>query len=489
MNRLVVLVTFLLGPVLVAPAALAQTGFTVRIDEKVFPGDSFTGRIYVALSTRGEPRKAMHAWVQPPPVFARDVEAFAPGDTVDFEHEDPALLFHPASLADIPTGTYSVQAIARVNLDLPKAGLGPGDLMSEPITLTWPDAADDVAELVIDQVVEPSPFPESESVKLFEFRSPALSKFHGRDVTMRAGVVLPKSWNADATRRYPVVYDITGFGGSHLSAIRKQPLDDVLLVVPDARCYWGHSVFCDSETNGPWGEALVYEMIPALEEAFHGAGAAHRYTTGISSGGWASLWLQVAYPDEFRACFSHVPDPVDFRDFQQMNLYEEGTNFFFESDETKRPVARRGNQVMLYYRPFVEREVVLGPGGQIMSFEGCFSPRGPDGQPVPVFDRKTGEAFVDVAKKWEKYDINLVLKNGWSELGPKLSGKLHVWGGEIDTFYLEGAVALLKETLAELKSDAEIEVIPGMAHSLHRPGQAHMLETIRENWALSQADG
>ena len=126
-----------------------------------------------------------------------------------------------------------------------------------------------------------------------------------------------------------MVYSITGFGGTAKSIAgwerrmrEDSTLDGCIIVVPDASNLYGHSVFCDSDSIGPWGHALVYELIPALEEKFGGAGAEQRYATGVSSGGWSSLWLQVTYPQEFAGCWSHVPDPIDFFDFQQINLYE-----------------------------------------------------------------------------------------------------------------------------------------------------------------------
>ena len=151
---------------------------------------------------------------------------------------------------------------------------------------------------------------------------PSLSKFHGAPYTLKAGVMLPRDY--DGTAKYPVLYSVTGFGGDHTSIRRwlgrvkeDDVLDQCIIVVPDASNRYGHSVFCDSASIGPWGQALVQEMIPALELEFGGAGPEERYVTGISSGGWSSLWLQVAYPEAFAGCWSHVPDPIDFFDFSR----------------------------------------------------------------------------------------------------------------------------------------------------------------------------
>ena len=173
----------------------------------------------------------------------------------------------------------------------------------------------------------------------------------------------------------------------------------------------------------------------------------------------------VSHPDDFAGTWSTSPDPVEFRDFQRINLYSPGENMYSDRAGERRPIARQGQQVLLWYRDFDLMEEALGPGGQLHSFEAVFSARGPDGKPVRVWDRNNGAVNTDAAKAWEAYDIRLVLERNWPTLGPKLRGKLHVHMGDLDTFYLEGAVRLLKESLAALGSDAVVEVIPGKDHS------------------------
>lgn len=187
--------------------------------------------------------------------------------------------------------------------------------------------------------------------------------------------------------------------------------------------------------------------------------------TGHSSGGWSSLWLQVTYPDTFGGCWSTAPDPVDFRSFQYMDLYRPGENFYTDPEGRTRPLARIGGRVRQTFRPFTRMETVMGHGGQLASFEGCFSERGPDGAPRRLWDRETGAIDADVARSWERYDIRLVLRRGWKELAPLLKGKLHVYMGDADTFYLEGATRLLRDELKTLGSDAKVELFPGKNHS------------------------
>jgi hypothetical protein len=172
----------------------------------------------------------------------------------------------------------------------------------------------------------------------------------------------------------------------------------------------------------------------------------------------------VRYPEVFGGVWSTAPDPLDFRDFQRINLYQAGVNAYRDEAGNRRPIARRGEQPFLWYDRFCRMDDVIGHGGQLGSFEAVFSPRGPDGKPRKLWDRATGTVDPETARAWEAYDIRLVLERNWPELAPKLKGKLHVYTGSLDTFYLEGAVVLLKEALARLGSDAEVEVIPGKDH-------------------------
>ncbi len=480
--------------VIVAPSNPVRGVGSLRVvlDASVAP-EAYSGRVYIVLSKgEQEPRARMNDWFHPPQVFSKDVEGLAPGAEIAL---DDSWLGYPSAWADVPAGDYSVQAIVRKNPDSPTPG-GPGDAMSKPAAIKLPLGEPGVAgpgTLHVAEVAAGEPFHETGRIKLVEMTSTCLSAFHGRDCTVRAGVLLPEDYKDDGSVSYPVVYSITGFGGDHTAIshmgmlVPKQAAAHVILVVPDPSCFRGHSVFADSENNGPWGQMLVQELAPEVEKRFHGAGAAQRYVTGVSSGGWSSLWLQVTYPDAFAGCWSHCPDPVDFRDFQQINLYDPGANMYKDAAGKRRPIARRGESVSLWYDDFCRREWVLGPGGQIGSFEAVFSPKLSDGSPAPVFDRQTGDVDTRVARTWEKYDIRLVLERGWKTLGPKLAGKIHVYAGGMDTFYLDGAARLLKQQLAKLGSDAVVEIVPGMPHTLHWPGNVAMFGTIMERAGLKAA--
>ncbi len=316
-------------------------------------------------------------------------------------------------------------------------------------------------------------FPQSDTLQLFEQRSELLSKFWGREHAIRAGVVLPPDLRAD--EKLPVCYSIHGFGGSHRSALRVGPAlsegmqagttPRMLYVFLDARCPMGHHEFADSVNNGPWGEALTTEFVPALEQKFQACGEARgRFLTGHSSGGWSSLWLQVAYPEFWNGTWSTAPDPVDFRDFTGIDIYR-FENAFVDPRGEPIQLMRRGGEWVATIEQFVTREMAQGSyGGQFMSFNAVFSPRGEDGRPMSLFDPKTGRIDRAVVDYWRKYDIADVLRSKWTALGPKLVGKLHVYVGTQDTFRLEGAVRLLQADLKELGSDAQFEFAEGRDH-------------------------
>ncbi|QOJ00002.1 MAG: enterochelin esterase [Phycisphaeraceae bacterium] len=465
---------------------LPPGSFRVSIDPSVHRGE-YSGTVYLVLgsSRSPEPRLRLGDWFGKMQVLAVEVERLMPGEAVEFNHG--GVRAYPNAIGEISPGEYWVQAVADRSPDSSEFGNGPGDLYSEVEPLTLSGAATDVRTITLTKAVARTPFRETDRVKLVEFDSPLLTSFYGRPVASRAAVRLPKGWTDDPEVVWPTLYLIGGFGSDHSLVHRAESLlgggdllDRVLLVVPDPSSGRGHTVFADSANNGPRGRALIEEMIPAVEARFHGARGDHtaRFVTGLSSGGWSSLWLQISYPDHFNGCWSHCPDPVDFRDFQRINLYEPGANMYRDEKGERRPIARMGSAPRLWYEDFVRQEDTLGPGGQIHAFEAVFSPRLPDGRPRPLFDRATGLVDLETAKAWEPYDIRLILERRWDALGPKLKGKVRVFAGGLDTFYLEGAVERLKESLSALGSDAVVEVVPRMAHTFYRPALREMMRTI-----------
>jgi S-formylglutathione hydrolase FrmB len=438
--------------------------FEVVYTEAVRPGP-ISARVYVMLGPETGPQEPRTGpnWFNPSPFFAVEAKDWKPGEPLKVDASSAGF---PDRLDALKAGRYKAQAVVRLNPDT-HALNGEGNAYSPPVVATLDPAAGGVTRLTVDKVAPPKPFQETERIKLVTLPSPLLSAFHKRPIRHRAAVILP---DEDRSIKRPVLYVVPGFGGDHAMAraIASSPRfafgKDMIRVVLDPDCGTGHHVFADSASNGPRGEALVKEFIPHIEKTFNAvAEPGARLLNGHSSGGWSSLWLQVTYPDFFGGTWSTSPDPVDFRDFQRLDIYKDA-NFYKFADGSPRPVARRGNEPFLFNEPFSKMEEVLGDGGQLASFEFVFSPLDDRGRPRRLWDRATGAIDRDTAKAWEKYDIRLVLERDWPTLGPKLKGKIHVVMGDLDTFYLEGATKLLKAALERVGSDAVVELVPGKDH-------------------------
>ena len=444
------------------------TDAAVKAGEQAGP---FSGRLYVFCSRNrsSEPRLGPN-WFSPEPFFGVEVRDVSAGQTLVID--DTADGF-PDVLSKLPRGKYRVQAVLDHSFDCHNHAAGVGNFFSQAIDWEATDQGGDV-ELTLTDVVAGQGAPRAEWLREVDIPSPLLSAYHKRPVRQQATIVLPADYDRQPEKRYPTLYIISGFGGNHRSiggyarsAPQVQPGEEAFIrVFLNADCKWGHHVFADSAANGPRGQALIDELIPHIDAQFRTvASAGARYVNGHSSGGWSSLWLQVSYPDAFGGVWSTSPDPVDFRDYQQVDLYASPPlSLYVDEQGQRRPIARRGETPVLWYDDFGKMDDVIGRGGQLRSFEAVFSPLGPDGLPRKLWDRQTGRVDPDVAKAWEAYDIRLKIERNWRELEPKLRGKLHIVTGSLDTFYLEGAVRKLGETLRQLGSDAEVTIVEGADH-------------------------
>lgn len=471
-RRKILLILAVLAAWCPAVSAGEPLRFRVRLDPSV-TDQPVRGRLFVFLSERSPQPRFGPDWFRPEPFFGRDVEGFEPGASRQIDEQSDGF---PAPLSRLRPGEYRVQAVLGHSFYVPQPGTAPGNFYSNVVTARLEPDRSGTVELLLDRVVEPQRLPESRWVEELTLRSDLLSNYHGREVLEPAAVALPISYYRQPERRYPVVYVIPGFGGSHRDLARPYvngppppgPGEvEFIRVLLSGQCQWGHHVFANSATNGPRGDALVQEIIPAIDRKYRTVAASTaRFVTGHSSGGWASLWLQVNYPDTFGGVWSLAPDPVDFRSFQQINLYAEGPlSFYHDPSGAPRPIARHGAEPVLWYEPFVHMDDTLKRGGQFRSFEAVFSPLGPDGLPRKICDRQSGRVDPEIARAWQAYDVRLLLERNWKTLGPKLGGKLHIIAAGLDTFYLEDSVRLLAGTLRQLGSDAVVEIVPGADHS------------------------
>ncbi len=465
--------------------------FEVTLNKALLPGPR-DGRmlLVMAKSARPEPR----TWLGRveggresglPPYLGRDADAFGPGSTVTLD--ESCAIFPIAHLSKLPKGDYYVQAVFHHNRDLnmPNA---PDDLVSEPRRVTLDPAKGGVVRLELTRKLPPDePPPDTDDVKFIKLRSERLSKFHGRPMYLRAGVVLPPGHAREAGRRYPLRVHIGGYGTRYTAAARMRSTPGLLLLYLDGAGPLGDPYQVDSANHGPYGAALTQELIPYVEKRFRGIGAGYaRVTDGTSTGGWVSLALQVFYPDFFNGCWSHAPDPVDFRAYERINIYEDA-NAYVTADGKERPAARGATGRVRYtVRHECKSEIVLGRGDNwaVSGKDWCawnatFGPRGKDGLPVPLWDGKTGKIDRRVLEHWKKYDLRLHLEKNWATLGPKLHGKLHVWVGEMDDYYLNEAVHLLDAFLKRAKPAFGGTVVFG-------PGGDHGFRVLSERQVVAE---
>ncbi len=410
-------------------------------------------------------------------------------------------------LREMPPGRYALQAVLVTNRDLWFPG-APGNWHSETVDFDLPPDRAGLARLALTRRLPEDALPrESGPVRFRRIRSELLSRFWRRDLYCRVGVVLPRSWETEPSRRYPVVVDVGGFAsrhdralawareGSRLAAAWIEPdAPQLIWVTLDGAGPLGDPYQVDSENHGPFGRALMEEVLPAVEHEFRGLGQPWaRFTTGGSTGGWVSLALQVFYPDFFGGCWSGFPDPVDFRDFQLVDLYRD-TNAFVNPAGTERVSARTldgGTQFTM--RREVRHENVLGlggvftrSGGQWGSWNATFGGRGADGWPVPGWDPVSGAMKPGVGEAWARWDLRRVIEDNWATLASKLGGKIRVWVGESDEYFLNHAVHRLAETMGRLvpAAGARFEFGPGKGHGWNpRP----LPEVWREMQAAADA--
>lgn len=460
---------------LFAESQAAENAFQVRFADSIYQ-QPYTGRVYLIFTRLDREPRLGPSWFQPELFISQDVKDWQPGEILEFNPDTKGLLSFPTPLSEMKLAGYRAQAVVRFNDNAPQIGTAPGNGFSQVITV--PDGGfPNLPVLTVDKLVPEIPVKETRWSKHLKIRSSLLTEFHGRDTHLEATVLLPQSYYDQPERKYPVIYTIPGFGGDHLRGRSLNPVSEqneggveFIRVLLNPNCRYGHHVFADSANNGPVGEAFTTEFLPALEKTYRAIPHQRaRFLTGHSSGGWSSLWLQVAYPKTFGGTWSTAPDPVDFRDFQQINLYDSSSNMYRDAAKQPRPIARMGQMPLLWYESFAKMEHVLGHGGQLRSFEAVFSPRGTDGTPLKLYDRETGAIDSQVAETWKAYDIRLILESNWEKLAPQLAGKIHVFMGDQDTFYLEGATVLLKQTLDRLNGNSAgapiVEIHPGKNHS------------------------
>jgi Putative esterase len=432
---------------------------------------SFSGKLVLYLSKENKNPKGGATDIESYPCFSVDVKNLQPGATVLIDDNANA---YPVKLSDIERGEYYVQAVWDRNLGGRAISASPGNIYSKPVKalLTWDTGK--IFTLLADQLIPEPTFKETDFVKELKAPSALLSAFHKKPMTVDAAVILPAEYFKEPQRKFPVVFLVSGYGGNYHSysadtATRSRPVDSIscITVYLDGNCSLGHSVYANSSNNGPWGDALVKEFIPLMESKYRCDGA--RLLRGHSSGGWTVLWLQTHYPAVFAGCWSSSPDPVDFRDFQKINLYA-GDNMYYNKDGGLRSMATvAGSFPWVSSKQAYRQEYVIYRGEQMHSFDAVFSEKGPDGNPLRICDPVTGELDKNCFEHWKQYDISAYLRNNWQSLKNDLSTKIRVTVGDQDNFLLNGAVHLLESEMKKLDTRFVFAYYPGDHFTVSTP--------------------
>jgi hypothetical protein len=436
--------------------------------------------------------------------FGLDVDALAPGASATI---DATTLGYPAiSLDQLPAGDYYVQAVLNVYATYhrsdghtvklpPDMGEGqqwyekPGNLMSKSQRIHIDPASGSPVRISLIDKIPPVETPkDTQYVKHFRIQSKLLSDFWGQPMYLGAIVVVPAGFEEHPNAHYPLLIDHGHFPSDFQGFRTEPPTPDMkdgdrkraehryrlyqdwtsgrlpkmlLLLIQHANPYYDDSYAVNSANLGPYGDAIMKELIPEVEKRFRGIGRPWaRALTGGSTGGWEAIADQILYPDDFNGAWGFCPDPIDFHAYQIVNIYEDKNAFWDEGPfgRVPRPEMRKPDgSIEAVMEPSVRREEVMGTHGrsteQFGIWQAVFSPVGPDGYPKPIWDPRTGVIDPSVASYWkEHYDLNHIMQREWSTLGPKLVGKLHITVGDMDTWYLNNAVHLTQDFLDSPKN-------------------------------------
>jgi Putative esterase len=509
--------------------------------------EPITGRVYVAISRTSDARRTpiQQTDVTGVPLFSAAIDTLAAGQTASI---DGGTLGHPIpSLRDIPAGEYFVQPFVNVYTKFPRADghtlwlhmdqwegqnwkRSPGNIYGDPVKITFDPASSTPIRLTADKVIPPIQVPaDTDDVKRIRIQSTILSRWWGHPIYLGATILLPKDYEKHPTVKYPIVYEqghfslgapggfvtpaatpgaapagagagpVSGAGAGAGRGGRGGAFADYWLAESTPRLiyatlqhpspYYDDSYGVNSANNGPYGDAIMRELLPAIETTFRVERQPWaRLLTGGSTGGWIALAHQVFYPDFYGGAFGSCPDSVDFRYHQIVNIYQDANAYWTDMGWMKldRPDTRRpdGN-VTSMMKDENWYELVQGDhsrsGGQWDIWEATYSPVGPEGYPMPIWDKKTGVIDKKVADYWKQhFDLRNILETDWATLGPKVANKINVYVGDADTYYLNMGVHMLEnflKTTANPKWTGELVFQP-MAPHCWGPSRQELMQKV-----------
>lgn len=451
--------------------------------------DPITGRAYVMITRSLDVTVGGRVQTVEPrlqigrtgiPLFGRDIERLPPGRTAVIDETD--LGFPVESLRDIPPGDYFVQAMINVYSEFRRAdghvvwmhddqwegqrwNISPGNLYSRVERVRIDPKAGGVIRLVADRVIPPVEIPpDTKYVKRFKFQSPMLTKFWGRPIYLGAVVLLPRDYDRE-TISYPVNY-VQGhfslrapYGFDEKNEFSQAWLSDgfprvIAVTFQHPNPYFDDSYAVNSVNVGPYGDAILQELIPEVEKRFRIIREPWaRVLSGGSTGGWIAAALQIFHPDFFGGAWIYCPDPVTFTDVEGINIYEDQNAFYKQYEWRRVPTINSrfvNGQAINTSEQRNRWELVNGTQGrsgeQLDIWSAVFGPLGEDGYFKPLFDKRTGVIDPAVAQYWkEHYDLKYYLERRWPTVGPKLIDKLFVYTGTADTYFLNNSTRELQE--------------------------------------------
>lgn len=473
--------------------------------------ENIDGRLLLILAdnNKTEPRFQVTEGLNAQPIFGINVEGLNANTNATFTED--VFGFPYSSLSELKPGDYYVQAVLHVyetfnlatghKVKLPMDNgegqhwnTSPGNLYSTPFKVTIGNEGVENFDIVLDNIIpEIQPVADTKWIKHIKMKSKLLSDFWGRDMYLGAHILLPKGFDEHPEAKYPLMVfqghfpsDFGGFrttppdpnlkseysdrfGIDGYNIIQQQEAYDfykrwnepdfprfLIIEIQHPTPYYDDSYAVNSSSQGPYGDAITYELIPHIEKLFRGQGEGwSRFLYGGSTGGWEALAVQVKYPDEYNGCFAACPDPIDFRAYCLNNIYEDENAYYAKSNHKNIEIPMHrdylGN-VSSTVRESNHLELVLGDksrsGGQFDIWEATYSPQGKEGYPERLWDKRSGDINHEVAEFWkENYDLRYIMERDWDKLGDKLKGKIHIYCGDMDNYYLNNAVYLMEDFL------------------------------------------
>jgi len=524
-----VLVSVSLGVAHYPVTAVANESLSFRVSfspaVRSAPAD---GRVYVIIDKKnatGEPRLGVKR-IFGVPLWGKDVAGMQPGQQVTLDSGPEVYGFPYESIGQLPEGDYTVQGFLNIyttvhrsdgkvlQVQIPAGSGGKpfnsaGNLYSTPVQLHLsPDAGP--IDLVLDKVVQPAdPVPpggtpqqgnppKSEHVKHLKIRSNLVSTFWGTDMYMGATVLLPKGYDdpKNRDRKYPVVYAAGHYSerptfrfvepgsGKPSNEFSDWWMSDkaprfIICTWRSENPWYDDSYYVNTPNYGPYGDATVKELIPAIEKRFRiYAEPWARTIEGCSTGGGIAAYQVIFYPKFWCGAWPGAPDQMDFRAYQIVNIYSDPNAYFWDigliPGSIKVPrLGKRTPQGDSGYTMEQENdwEHAIGTRGRGMwdwdMWQALYCPVGPDGYPATLWDKETGVIDHAVANACKPMDMSIYVTEHWPTIGKDLSGKLHYWVGTNDDYFLNLGVQYFQQETDKLtnpKANFTFDYVQGAGH-------------------------